>query len=155
MFAGQQRHAGCGFSVTIWNKRGNTVGRVTINGLRATGVYRSAMSLESWADAPLTNVVLRDVQVEYTGGGKAWPPGQNVNGPGVDARPLPAWGLYARNVQTLTLEDVRFSLASDDSRPVVSADRVERRLSTASSSRACRGVRPIITTNVGNLLKNP
>src|SRR5438034_32176 len=104
--------------VTLWSKRGNTVGRVTINGLRATGVYRSAMSVESWADAPLTNVVLRDVHVEYTGGGKAWPPEQNVNGPGVDARPLPAWGLYARNVQTLTLEEGRFSLASDDSRPV-------------------------------------
>jgi hypothetical protein len=142
--------------VTLWSKRGNTVGRVTINGLRATGVYRSAMSLESWADAPLTNVVLRDVQVEYTGGGKAWPPGQNVNGPGVDARPLPAWGLYARNVQTLTLEDVRFSLASDDSRPVVSADRVERLTLDGFKFTRVPGVsEPIVTTNVGNLLMNP
>ena len=112
--------------VTVWIKPGNTVGRVTVNGLRATGVYRSALSVESWADAPITNLVLRDVQVEYSGGGKAWPAEQIVEGPGVDARPLPAWGLYARNVQTLTLEDVRLSLASDDARPVLYAERVER-----------------------------
>jgi len=112
--------------VTLWIKPGNTVGRVTINGLRATDVYRSAFSAESWADAPITNVVLRGVQVEYTGGGKASQAGQIVKGPGVDARPLPAWGLYARNVERLTLEDVRFSLAADDLRPVIHADRVER-----------------------------
>ena len=47
-------------------------------------------------------------------------------GPGVDSRPLPAWGLYARGVQALTLEDARFSLAADDFRPVIHADGVER-----------------------------
>ncbi|HTD86288.1 MAG TPA: glycosyl hydrolase family 28-related protein, partial [Candidatus Binatia bacterium] len=45
--------------ITIWTKPGNTVGRVTISGLNATGVYRSALSVESWADEPITNVVLR------------------------------------------------------------------------------------------------
>src|SRR5262249_44491743 len=94
--------------VTTWTKAGNTIGKVTVNGLRATDVYRSAFSAESWADAPITNVVLRDVQVEFLGGGKAWT-NNVVRGPGVDARPLPSWGFYARNVQTLTLEDVRFS----------------------------------------------
>ena len=111
--------------VTLWTKPGNTVGKVTVSGLTATGVYRSAISVESWADVPITNVVLRNVQVEFAGGGTAAQAQQPVKGPGVDARSLPAWGLYARNVQTLTLEDVRFSLASDDFRPVVHADRVE------------------------------
>ena len=69
---------------------------------------------------------LRGVRAEFAGGGKAWSTNQTVKGPGVDARPLPAWGLYARNVQSLTLEDVRFSLAIDDLRPVLHADRVER-----------------------------
>lgn len=63
-------------------------------------------------------------KVEFTGGGTAAQAQQLVKGPGVDARSLPAWGLYDRHVQTLTLEDVRFSLASDDFRPVVHADRV-------------------------------
>ncbi|MGI8604425.1 MAG: glycoside hydrolase family 28 protein [Verrucomicrobiales bacterium] len=142
--------------VTLWNKSGNTVGRVTIIGLRATGVYRSALSVESWADAPITNVVLRDVQVEYSGGGNAWPAEQTVKGPGVDARPLPSWGLYARHVQTLTLEDVRFSLASDDLRPVISADRVERlNLDGFKFTRVPGVTEPIVTTNVGKLTQTP
>jgi hypothetical protein len=121
--------------VTLWMKPGNTVGRVTVNGL---------------------HVVLRDVQVEYSGGGTAVPPGQTVKGPSVDARPLPAWGLYARKVQTLTLEDVRFSLAADDLRPVISADNVERLSLDRFKFTQVPGVaEPIVTTNVGRLLQSP
>ena len=111
--------------VTLWTKPGNTVGKVIVSGLDAIGVYRSAFSAESLADGPITNLVLRGVRAEFAGGGKAWSTNQTVKGPGVDARPLPAWGFYARNVQSLTLEDVRFSLAADDARPVLYADRVE------------------------------
>jgi hypothetical protein len=142
--------------VTLWTKPGNTVGRVTINGLRATGVYRSALSVESWADEPITNVVVRDVQVEFSGGGKAWSAEQTVKGPGVDARPLPAWGLFARNVQSLTLEDVRFTLAADDLRPVVSADRIGRLNLEAFKFTRVPGVTELlVTTNIGRLLQTP
>jgi hypothetical protein len=102
---------------------GKTLGKVTVSGLNATGVYRSAISVESWSDEPITNVVLRDVQVEFAGGVTAAQAQQSVKRPGVDARSLPAWGLYARHVQTLTLEDLRFSLALDEFRPVIHADR--------------------------------
>mgnify|MGYP000129694046 CR=1 FL=1 len=112
--------------VTLWIKPGNTVGRVTISGLNATGVYRAALSAESWADTPITNVVLRNAQLEYAGGGTAEQARQAVKGPGVDARPLPAWGVYARNVENLILEDVRLSLAAEDFRPVVQAESVGR-----------------------------
>ena len=108
--------------LTLWIKPGNTVGRVTVNGLNATGVYRSALSVESWAETPVTNVVIRNARIEFNGGGTAAQAQRPVTGPGVDARPLPAWGIYARNVQRLTLEDVRLSLAQDDLRPAVLAD---------------------------------
>lgn len=111
--------------VTIWTKPGNPVGAVRISGLNATGVYRSAISVESWADAPITNVVIRNASIEFTGGGKAEQAAQKVMRPGVDARPLPAWGLYARNVERLSIEDVRLSLANDDGRPVVVAESVD------------------------------
>lgn len=112
--------------VTLWSKPGNTVGKVTVSDLTATGVYRSAISAESWTDQPIGQVILRHLQVEFAGGGRPWPADRTVTGPGVDARPLPAWGLFARNVATLTLEDVRFTLASDDLRPVLHAERVNR-----------------------------
>jgi hypothetical protein len=142
--------------VTIWTKPGNTVGRVTLSGLNATGVYRSALSVESWADLPITNVVLRDVRVEFDGGGQAWPASQVVRGPGVDARPLPAWGLYVRNVERLDLEDVRFSLAADDLRPVVYAERVSRlALDNFKFTRVSGVSEPLVTTNVAKLFRFP
>jgi hypothetical protein len=138
--------------LTLWTKPGNTVGKVTVSGLDATGVYRSGFSAESWADEPITNVVVRNARIELTGGGKAWTASQTARGPGVDARPLPAWGLYARHVQSLTLEDVRFSLAADDARPVVHADLVERlALDNIKFPRVPGVTNFIVTTNVGKL----
>jgi len=140
--------------VTLWTKPGNTVGKFTISGLTATGVYRSALSVESWADEPITNVVIRNAQIEFAGGGKAWPANQIVKGPGVDARPLPAWGLYARNVQTLTLEDVRFSLAEDDTRPAIYADRVERLTLDGFRFTQVSGVtEPLVATNGSRIFR--
>ena len=138
--------------VTLTMKTGNTVGRVTISGLSATGVYRSALSLESWADAPITNVALRDVQIEFDGGGTAEQARQPVKSPGVDARPLPSWGIYARNVEQLALEDIRLSLAQEDARPVVLADRVkELNLDNFSYTRVPGVTQPLVATNVGKV----
>jgi polygalacturonase len=142
--------------VTLWNKPGNTVGRVTISGLHATGVYRSAISAESWSDTPITNFVLRGVQVEFAGGGGAWPAGQTVQSPGVDARPLPSWGFYGRNIQTLAIEDSRFSLASDDRRPVIRAEKVERMSLSGVRYPDISGVAAaVVTTNVVKFTQTP
>jgi len=122
----QNTMTGVASPVTLLTKGVNPVGHVTIAGLIATGVYRSALSVESWANAPITNVVFRNVSVEFNGGGKAEQGTQPVRSPGVDARPLPSWGLYARNVQRVSLEDVRFSLRNEDNRPVVLTEGVER-----------------------------
>ena len=139
--------------VTIWIKPGNTVGKVTVSGLNATGVYRSAISVESWAETPITNVVLRNVQVEFAGGGTAAQAQQPIKGPGVDARSLPAWGLFARNVQTLKLEDVRFSLAADDFRPVIVADRAERlSLDNFNYPRVSGVTNFVVSTNGGKVV---
>jgi hypothetical protein len=138
--------------VTIWTKPGNPVGRITVAGLNATGVYRSALSIESWADAPITNVVIRDASIEFLGGGRIEQGTQSVKGPGVDARPLPAWGIYARNVDRLSLEDVRLSLATDDMRPVVLADGVQHLTLDALKYPEISGASPpVVTTNVAKL----
>jgi polygalacturonase len=142
--------------VTLWNNPGNTVGRVTITGLHATGVYRSALSAESWSDWPITNLVLRGAQVEFAGGGQAWPAGRTVQSPRVDARPLPAWGFYARNIETLAIEDTRFSLAADDFRPVIAAENVARMsLNGVRFTQVPGVVSPVFTTNVLKLIQNP
>ncbi|HOA61282.1 MAG: glycosyl hydrolase family 28-related protein [Verrucomicrobiota bacterium] len=142
--------------VTLWIKPGNTVGRVTVAGLTATGVYRSALSVESWADTPVTNVVLRNLSVEWAGGGTAAQAKQPVRGPGVDARPLPAWGIYARHVETLTVEDARLSLATPDLRPVIFAEKVGRLVLDHARFPRLDGVeQPVATDEVKSLTVVP
>jgi len=138
--------------LTLWARPGNPVGRITVSGLEATGIYQSAVALESWSDAPITNVVLRNVSVEFNGGGTAEDAKRQVRGPGVDVRPLPAWGLYARHLQQLTLEDVRFSLAKDDLRPVLIANGVQRlNLDNFKFTQVPGVTEPLVTNDVGKL----
>jgi hypothetical protein len=142
--------------VTLWIKPGNTADRITVNGLRATGVYRSAFSVESWAENPITNVVLRAVQAEFSGGGTAALGHQPVKGPGVDARPLPAWGVYARHVERLTLEDVRLGLEQADLRPVIRAEAVHTlTLDHVRFPPASGAAEPVSLTNVTELILRP
>ena len=106
----------------------------------------------SWADAPITNVVVRNASIEYTGGGTADQGKKTVTGPGVDARMLPAWGFYARNAGQITLEDVRLSLATADLRPVVLADRVQTLHADNVRFTSIEGVTmPLVTTNVSKV----
>lgn len=100
-------------------KPGNTAGRITVTRVSATGVYRAACSVESWAETAFKSVVFRDVDIEFEGGGAADQVPSEVKSPGVDARPLPAWGIYARNVEHLTFEDVRLTCRKPDQRPVM------------------------------------
>lgn len=104
---------------------GNTAGKINISRVNATGVYRSACSVESWAETAFENVTFRDVNIEFDGGGKPDPNRLDVRKPGVDARPLPAWGFYARNVRNLRLEDVSLSYVDEDLRPVMICEDVE------------------------------
>lgn len=105
-------------------KPGNTGGKIRVSRVTATGVYRAASSVESWGQAPFEDVAFSDIQIEYTGGGTAEQAGMTIKAPGVDARPLPAWGFFARNVKTLRLENVRLHCETPDLRPVVICENV-------------------------------
>ena len=107
-------------------KSGNTAGNIIVNRVTATGVYRAASAVESWAQTKFTNVVFRDVTVEYKGGGTLEDASRTVKSPGVDARPLPAWGFHARNVQNLQFDNVRLRFEKEDLRPVLICTGVDR-----------------------------
>jgi len=107
-------------------KSGNTAGNIIVNRVTATGVYRAASSVESWAETAFKNVVFRDVTIEYKGGGTRKQARKIVKSPGVDARPLPAWGFYARNVDNLQFDNVRLRCEKEDLRPVLLCNGVRR-----------------------------
>jgi len=107
-------------------KPGNTAGRIVVNRVSATGVYRAASSVESWAESAFESVTFRDVTIEYKGGGTRKKARMKVKSPGVDARALPAWGFYARNVNHLEFDNVRLRCEKDDLRPVLMCDDIKQ-----------------------------
>ena len=74
--------------------------------------------------------------------------------PGTDARPLPAWGLYARNVKALQLENVRLGVAKDDARPALIAEHVGT--IDLDALKLPRGaLKPVVLNDVGEVHHPP
>jgi hypothetical protein len=118
----------------------STIGDVTMERVRARGVYRAAISLESWSDEPIGHVSLRDWDVQFVGGrgplfadppeaiyslARAQDSAWTVKPPDENPRPLPAWGLYVRHVNRLDLDNVRLAVQEEDQRPAVILDDVD------------------------------
>lgn len=94
------------------------------------GEHHTCISLTSVAGQFIENILLSDVQVIYAGGGTAEMAAlrdvpQVSGGEYFACGVLPAYGLFARNVRGLVLDDVRFETASADLRPAVVFDHVE------------------------------
>ncbi|MFO0927601.1 MAG: glycosyl hydrolase family 28-related protein [Gemmataceae bacterium] len=129
-------------------KRGNTAGHITVTRLSASRVNQAACSFESWAETAIERVSLRDVSIEYEGKPPAKLPAA-IREPGAEARPLPAWGLYARRVNHLDLDNVRLRHADDESRTVLLADGVKRlTLRDVPLPRALSTADAVVLTNV-------
>ena len=95
---------------------GNNARNIRVENLHATGINKSACSVESWKGGRYEDITFKNIFMEYVGHDDPAlleiVPGQ----PHVDARPLPCWALYARNVDRLILDQVEFRLAGDDLR---------------------------------------
>lgn len=124
-------------------KPGNTAGRITVERVSAAGVYLAASSVESWAETPFEEVVFRDLEIEFAGGGTEDQARQWVKPPGTEARPLPAWGFYLRRVKRATFENVRFGLAKEDRRPVLAAEHVSHLVLKGVTFPTVAGVEPL------------
>jgi hypothetical protein len=88
----------------------------------------SCITLNGVGDAVLENISFNDVHVTFPGGGTAEQGAvrdvPKVAGEYFELGIPPAFALYARNVRGLTLQDVRFQMASPDARPAVIFDHV-------------------------------
>lgn len=134
-------------------RKGNSAGTITVNRASATGVYRSAASVESWGETPFTNVVFRDVTIEYKGGGTAEQGKATVKTPGVDARPLPVWGFYARAVKNIRFDNVRLRCDQPDLRPALMFDSVDNiRLDNFDFDLFPDAPYTVVLTNVNNVI---
>jgi hypothetical protein len=125
---------------------------ISFNGIRATvvakpidhpdihfgvsvreGENNSCITLNAMGDYYLENISFTDVHVSYAGGGTAAQAAKVV--PNIAAEYFgvwdpapggpPAYGLYARNVKGLTLQNVRFEYDHPDARPAIIFDNVQ------------------------------
>jgi hypothetical protein len=123
------------------------VRNIAFNGIRATvaaegqqfadmhwaqgyreGERRTCITLNGVGDEFLENISFTDVHVVYEGGGTAAEAGLRelpaVAGEYFEIGPRPAYGLLARNVRGLTLQNVRLEFTKPDLRPAVVFDHV-------------------------------
>jgi len=134
-------------------KKGNTAGKIEVNRVSATEVYRAAASVESWADTPFTNVVFRDVTIEFSGGAAQTPKSLIVKSPGVDARPLPVWGFYGKNVDQLRFDNVRLRCEKTDYRPAILLENIGKLwIENLSFDRFPEVGKSVILTNVSEVI---
>ncbi len=124
---------------------------VRIANIIAAGTGPTGCSITGVPGGMVEDVTLSDVSLEFEGGGGSELAGQGVP-ERVDAYPesamfgdLPAYGLYARHVRGLTLNNVRLDTLAPDARPAVICDDVRdlelNGLSVPSSEAAAEVVR--------------
>jgi hypothetical protein len=96
------------------------------------GEQRQCISIFGIPGHPIERVALSNIQVTFPGGGTREDAAKREMKELEDVYPeyflwgvLPAYGLYARHVNGLSLDNVRFDVATPDLRPAVVCDMVE------------------------------
>jgi len=104
---------------------------INISNIVATDVDSLAgIIVTGMPGAPIKNVSLSNIFIEYRGGGTAEQaqreyPEQEKRYPEPRwSGPTPAYGLFARHVEGLYLKDIRFALQKPDARPAIIKDDV-------------------------------
>jgi polygalacturonase len=92
------------------------------------GERRTCITVNGVGDDVIENVSFTDVHVTYEGGGTAEEAAirdvPQVAGEYFEIGPRPAYGMYARNVRGLSLQNVRLEVTKPDVRPAVIFDHV-------------------------------
>lgn len=93
------------------------------------GEIFSCVTLNAMDDVFLENISFDNVHITFPGGGTTEQAAvrdvPKVAGEYYEIGIPPAYGMYARNVQGLSLHNIRFAMASPDQRPALILDNVE------------------------------
>jgi len=93
------------------------------------GERHSCIVLNSVNDSVLENISFDNIHLTFGGGGTAEDAARRdvpqTFGEYFRLGPMPAYGLYARNVRGITLHNVRFQVSTPDLRPAMILDHVE------------------------------
>jgi hypothetical protein len=120
------------------------------------GEQHSCITLNCVGGATMENISLDNIHLTFGGGGTA-EDAQRRDLPEIAGEyfmmgPMPAYGLYARNVRGLTLHNIRFQVSTPDMRPALVFDGVQdasvQNLSVEGNASAESALRFINTQDV-------
>jgi len=101
----------------------------SVTSVEQPGEKHSCIVLNSVNDSVLENISFDNIHLTFGGGGTAEDAARRqlpeIFGEYFRLGPMPAYGLYARRAKGVTLNNVRFQVASADLRPAVIFDHVE------------------------------
>lgn len=104
---------------------------VVIQGVQADGADKTGCALTGLPDHPIENLTLHDIMLSFEGGGATADAARNVPEE-VEKYPeykmfgiLPAFGLFARHVRRLNIDNVRCTPTMGDARPALICDDVQ------------------------------
>ena len=103
---------------------GNNAGKITVERMKAVQVNAFTSSVESWKGGVFDELTFRDVSIEYAGHPDASASDASLGQPPVDARNLPCWGWFVRNVKNISFENVDLRYTETDPRPAFYFDNV-------------------------------
>jgi polygalacturonase len=115
-----------GCPIWLLVKEGGSIGKVDISNVVASGTQIAAVCMESWVANPIEYVSLRNCDFSYEHTPVTTVTDTLAEFPSFDIRSVPAWGLYAKNVRDLCLDNLSFQGPADDKRPAVIAERIEK-----------------------------
>lgn len=102
---------------------------VLFNSTYNSGEKHSCITINSVGDSVVENVSFNDIHLTFGGGGTAEDAARrdlpHYSGEYFMLGPMPAYGFYARNSRGITLQNIRFQVASPDLRPALILDHVE------------------------------
>ena len=109
----------------------STMRNVRISGIEADGVdAMSGIQIFGMREQPIENLLLSDIRVRSNGGGSTAdaarkPKDLGTQYPDPAGKPnMPAYGIFARHVKNLHLQNMDFSLSASDARPVAQFENI-------------------------------
>lgn len=107
-------------SVTLGNE--NTMGSIRVENIVAKDVNRLALSVKSWGDNRIEKAVVKNVDMEFRGIDDPNLAASIQSKPWNEWPVFPSWGMYFRNVDKVSLSNVKLTYSGKDYRKAIITD---------------------------------
>ena len=131
---------------------GNCANNILVENVKATHLNYAALSMESWKGGSYSDVIFRNVSLDYIGSDKVEKLNTPVKNPPANARDLPCWGGLFRNVNNLLLENVSFQYSGKEIRPAFYFNNVYNTIFKNVEYKEAPNVNPFILTETGKIM---